>query len=110
MTSDMSPSQRLASTAVLFAGLGLALAAVSLEAGAQSTPMELTTDTPAYCQHLSDQVDKRLRAMASPPPEVLYLSNEGERLCDEGLVRGGILRLRRAWLLMAHPEGPKAGP
>ena len=66
--------------------------------------MEVTTDTPAYCRRLSDQVSERVRAMKTPPPEIIHLSGEGERLCGEGQVRGGILRLRRAWVLMAHPE------
>jgi hypothetical protein len=89
---------------MVFAGLGLAVAAASLRAGAESPPVEVTTDTPAYCRHLSDQVGERVRAMTSPPPEVIRLSDEGERLCGEGQVRGGIMRLRRAWLLMAHPQ------
>ncbi|MFL5254059.1 MAG: hypothetical protein ACJ8AI_14405 [Rhodopila sp.] len=109
MTAAMLPFYRLAGTGVLFAGLSLAIAFVSLQAGAESAPMEVTTDTAVYCQHLSDQVGQRVHAMQSPPPEVIRLSDEGERLCDEGQVRGGIMRLRRAWLLMAHPEALQSG-
>ena len=104
MTSAMSPAKRLTGTTAIFAGIGLTIAMASLRAGAESPPIEVITDTPAYCQHLSDQVGERVRALPSAPPEVIRLSDEGERLCDEGQVRGGIMRLRRAWLLMAHPE------
>ncbi|MBS0641835.1 MAG: hypothetical protein U1E70_23535 [Acetobacteraceae bacterium] len=82
----------------------LLLGAAALHADAQTPPLEVTTDTQAYCQRLSDQVSARMRGLQSPPPEVIRLSDEGERLCDEGQIRGGILRLRRAWMMMAHPE------
>jgi hypothetical protein len=108
MTAAMSPASRLSGSALLVAGLGVAALGMSLRAGAQSAPMEVITDTPAYCQHLSDQVSQKARAMEQPPPEVMRLSDEGERLCDEGQVRGGIMRLRRAWLLMLHPQGQQS--
>ena len=99
----MSPIHRIASTALLTASLGL-LAGTAMQAGAQTAPLEVTTDTAAYCQHLSVQVAKRAKTMKSPPPDVIRLSDEGERLCDEGQVRGGIQRLRRAWMIMVNPE------
>jgi hypothetical protein len=47
-----------------------------------------------------------MRELKTPPPaDVERLSGEGERLCDAGQTRGGILRLRRAWLLITHPDG-----
>ena len=44
-------------------------------------------------------------AEAPPPQEVMALSTEGQRMCDQGLTRGGILRLRRALMLMLHQDG-----
>jgi hypothetical protein len=47
-----------------------------------------------------------VRVAETPPPEeVTSLSSEGQRMCDQGKTRGGILRLRRALLLMTH-QGP----
>ncbi len=110
MTPAMSSASRLAGTAIVASGLGLAAVSVSLRAGAETPPpLEVITDTPAYCQRLSDQVSQKVRTMEQPPPDVIRLSDEGERLCDEGQIRGGILRLRRAWLLMVHPEGQQTG-
>ncbi len=43
-------------------------------------------------------------AEAPPPQEVMVLSSEGQRMCDQGLTRGGILRLRRALVLLLHRE------
>ena len=45
---------------------------------------------------------------APPPQEVTFLSSEGQRMCDQGQTRGGILRLRRALVLMMHrsDDGP----
>ncbi len=81
------------------------LSVAGLEADTQAPPVEVTTDTQAYCQRLSDQVGERMRELKTPPPaDVMRLSGEGERLCDEGQTRGGILRLRRAWLLITHPD------
>lgn len=100
----MSPAQRLSTCVIMVAGLALVAGAATLEAGAQSAPLEVTTDTSDYCQHLSAQVVEREKALNPAPPDVVRLSDEGERLCDEGQVRGGIQRLRRAWLLITHPD------
>ncbi len=69
----------------------------------QSPPQQVTSDTPQYCLHLLDRVSELVRGAPSPPPqEVTYLSTEGQRLCDQGQTRGGILRLRQALMLMMH--------
>jgi hypothetical protein len=48
-----------------------------------------------------------VRVASSPPPqEVTFLSSEGQRMCDQGQTRGGILRLRRALMLMMQRAGP----
>ena len=59
-------------------------------------PMVVTSDTGAYCQTLL----ARIRAHRALPPAVRDLQREGSRLCDEGLVRDGINRLRRALMVL----------
>jgi hypothetical protein len=77
-------------------------------AGQSSPPQQVTSDTPQYCLQLLDRVSEMVRLAGTPPPhEVSYLSNEGQRMCDQGQTRGGILRLRRALMLMLHrSSGP----
>ena len=59
-------------------------------------PMVVTSDTDAYCQTLL----ARIRAHRTLPPAVRDLQQDGSRLCDEGLVRDGINRLRRALMVL----------
>jgi len=85
-------------TGVLLVGLGGAL--VGGNVGAQA-PAEITSDTPEYCLHLLDRVSALVNVAPAPPPqEVTALSAEGQRMCDHGQIRGGIMRLRHALLLM----------
>ena len=91
----------------------LSLGAATLWLGAmplasQSPPQQVITDTPEYCLQLLDRVSEMVRVAGSPPPQaVTFLSTEGQRMCDQGQTRGGILRLRRALMLMMHAsEGP----
>ncbi len=100
----MSSAQRVLGYTGLLFGACLLAAALTLQAGAQTAPLEVTSDTPAYCLRLLNEIADMERAGPAPPPEVTHLSAEGQRLCNEGQTRGGILRLRRAWLLMTHPE------
>jgi hypothetical protein len=86
-----------------FLGLGLLLVngGPIASAGSDPTPVVVTTDTPEYCQKLSDRVGQAIHAATAPPPiEVSSLSTEGKRMCNDGLTRGGILRLRRALLIL----------
>ena len=72
----------------------------------ESPPQQITSDTPAYCLELLDRVSEMVRSAGTPPPqEVGYLSSEGQRMCGQGQTRGGILRLRRALMLMKHRNG-----
>lgn len=67
----------------------------------QQPVQSVTSDTPAYCLQLLDKVSDLVRLSSGPAPEeVTYLSSEGQRMCDQGQTRGGILRLRRALMLM----------
>jgi hypothetical protein len=83
---------------------GLVVIGVVPVAG-QSQPQQVLSDTPAYCLQLLDRVSELVRVASAPPPqEVTSLSSEGQRMCDQGLTRGGILRLRRALMIMMHPD------
>jgi hypothetical protein len=65
-------------------------------------PMPVITDTPEYCWHLAAEVAEARRTAPTTPPPVRVLAAEGRRMCDNGMVRGGILRLRRALLLLRN--------
>lgn len=99
-------------TAVLLItlGAGLMLSAAPGNAQlqlAQSSPMEITTDTPAYCLQLLDRVSDLVRLATLPVPrDVTDLTTQGQRMCAHGKTRGGIMRLRSALLLMERNNGP----
>jgi hypothetical protein len=94
---------------LLCAGAGVALLppATGQSVSNQAAPDRVTTDTPAYCLQLLDRVSELVRALPSPPQEVTSLSTEGQRMCDQGQTRGGIMRLRRALVLLRQQA---AGP
>jgi hypothetical protein len=88
----------------LSVGLGLAVTVASL--AGEATPAEVTTDTPQYCLQLFDQVSQMVRVRASTPQEVTSLTTDGQRMCDQGKTRGGIMRLRRALVLLREDGQP----
>jgi hypothetical protein len=101
-----------------FSGLLLALAcsfAHPAAAGApavawvwliQTGPMEVTTDTAEYCQHLLHRIRSLARVATVPVPhDVADLTSEGKQMCDNGQTRGGIMRLRSALMLMEKSSG-----
>ena len=61
-----------------------------------ATPMVVTSDTDAYCQTLLAEI----HTYPVLPPTVQALEQDGSRLCDNGLVRSGINRLRRALMVL----------
>jgi len=86
----------------------LALVPFTLSAAGDMPPVVVTTDTPEYCRRLIDRISELIGSAPQPPPvTVRSLSNEGQRLCDEGHTRPGILRLRRALMLLEQgPQSP----
>jgi len=104
---NMSPSLRMTGLAGAASCLGLAAMVLGTPpVSGQPQVQEVTSDTPEYCLHLLDQVSELVRVAETPPPqEVTSLSAEGQRMCDQGQTRGGILRLRRALLLMMRQGG-----
>lgn len=81
-------------------------ALVSPPASGGSGPIRVTTDTPEYCEILSQRVVHAERAPSATPAargkraEVEELVAEGHQMCATGLIRGGLVRLRRAWMLL----------
>ncbi len=78
-------------------------------------PLRVTTDTPEYCSLLAQRIDHDQQARRQParpenPPvvgnadQVVMLSSEGRKMCEQGLVVGGIARLRRAWMILHPPQ------
>ena len=101
---------RNASEALLVACAVLQLAAItqvcmSQPAGAQSRDPPVTSDSTEYCDVLLNKFAGLARDAAMPPPtEAAELSEEGERMCVHGQIRGGIMRLRRALIILRHGE------
>ncbi len=79
---------------VLLASLGLCGRGLADE----PPSFALTTDTPAYCAQLVRQVAER----RSQSLDVQRLLAEGREMCEDGEIRGGIRRLRRALVLLHH--------
>jgi hypothetical protein len=100
----MSVNARTTRFVGLVACLGLVVLLLGvMPVASQAPPQRVTSDTPEYCLRLQDRVSEMVRVASAPPPhEVTSLSTEGQRMCDQGQTRGGILRLRRALLMMMH--------
>ena len=67
-------------------------------------PARVTSDSAAFCAQLADEVrdEERSRRPGPVPDEVRTLGQEGRKMCDEGHLRPGILRLR--WALQMLKE------
>jgi hypothetical protein len=81
-------------------GVGSATALSQPDAPTSTDSMRVTTDTPQYCDSLAGMVAQASRAHPGAEPEAQSLAEEGQRMCDEGLIRGGLARLRRALLML----------
>ena len=93
-------------TAGLLLSLAAGFAVTSHSVAGQTAPMLVTSDTPQYCLHLLDQVSELMRLAPAAPAEVTSLSTEGQRMCGQGHTRGGIMRLRRALVLLKQHSLP----
>ncbi len=82
----------------------ISLAAVS--ARAQARDPIVTSDLARVCGGvLMSRISGLTHTTAMPPPtEAAALSQEGQRMCVHGQTRGGIMRLRRALLIMRGGE------
>ena len=62
------------------------------------------THTRDYCEALSARAGELRLARGSTPAEAVLLAAEGDRLCAQGQIRPGIMRLRRAIMLLREGE------
>jgi hypothetical protein len=65
-----------------------------------AAPQRVTTDSPEFCRVLADRVAHAEETKPPPPPQVKELAEEGQHMCFGGNIRAGLLRLRRALLLL----------
>ena len=78
----------------------------------ESSPMRVTSDSEEYCETLWHQLRTQLRARQHSPAteQARDLAREGWRMCGEGHLRPGILRLRRALQLIRDEDRQADGP
>lgn len=74
--------------------------------GSSDTP-RVITNTREYCEELSARAGQLRQARRFPLAEADMLAAEGDRLCAQGQIRPGIMRLRRAIMLLREdmPHG-----
>ena len=90
---------------VFWVALVLTLSALCHDALAQARDPTVTSDSPEYCGVLMNRISGMAHSAIIPPPtDVAVLSREGEQMCVHGQVRAGILRLRRALIIMRNGE------
>lgn len=88
-------------TACLALGLGGATAfSQTAPPPPASGPLRVTTDTPEYCDRLAERVAQAEQARPDAPRRAEELAEEGHQMCTTGLIRGGLVRLRRALLML----------
>jgi hypothetical protein len=82
--------------------LALAATARAQPAITEMPPTRVTSDSPEFCAQLSDMLrqDVRTHQLAPVPEEVIMLGREGRRMCREGHIRPGIMRIRRALMIL----------
>jgi hypothetical protein len=98
---------RILGLAGVLVALGVGSGMFSSVAG-ESTPEMVTSDTLTYCRHLALQLDQLKSASSNPPQTVNDLYVAGKDMCESGSIRGGILRLRSAIVMLLHPSA--SGP
>jgi hypothetical protein len=79
-----------------------------LPARAEERPPRVTSQSAEYCAVLVRRVEALLVVPSHPSSEeAVELAAEGRRLCDQGHMRGGIMRLRMALMILRTPPDPR---
>lgn len=86
--------------AVLWVGIVVGDAVAQAPEPAPVAPNRVTTDSPEYCRHLAQEYGAAQRGAPVRSNEADWLAAEGRRMCEHGLLPGGIARLRRALLIV----------
>jgi hypothetical protein len=68
--------------------------------GARMETPRLLNDTPEYCAELLNAIGATRLNVRVVPPDVDVLAEEGQRLCQIGHFRPGIMRLRTALMIL----------
>lgn len=62
---------------------------------------KVTSHSVEFCNMLATRINALVfEARMAPPSNVIELSDEGQRMCANGQVRGGVMRLRKALMTM----------
>ncbi len=69
-------------------------------------PLRVITHTREYCDQLSARAVELRRQLSAPLAQAEQLAGEGDRLCAQGQIRPGIMRLRRAIMLLRGQTVP----
>ena len=98
----VSPLPRRRLAALLVASVALATHARGQSSSTELPPARITSDTPEFCSRLAERLRQKIRAIRPEPvpDEVVLLEQEGLRMCHEGHVRPGILRIRQALMIL----------
>jgi hypothetical protein len=106
MMTGVSSLPRRRMVASLPAWFALAMAAQAQPTQTDVPPARVTSDSPEFCAQLAEQVyqEAHVHRVGPVPEEVHTLEEEGLKMCSEGRLRPGILRLRRA-LQILRGEG-----
>jgi hypothetical protein len=73
---------------------------------AMSDTPRVITNTREYCDELSARAGQLRQARRYPLAEADVLATEGGRLCAQGQIRPGVMRLRRAIMLLREEAPP----
>lgn len=102
--ADGRKPHRMRSVLLTSGGILVLAAAIAVSLLPVEDATRVTTDTPDYCNQLYSQASAEARktpvALAA---EVDTLVARGQQMCRAGQIRGGIIRLRRALMLMHLP-------
>jgi len=82
---------------IVWLAAGLACGTAAAQQPEPLTPERLTTDTADYCAQLAVRIAAEQGAIAGAAArDVQRLSDSGQKLCAQGLIRGGVAHLRTA--------------